>query len=254
MTEDWRDRCVGGARIEENLRRAVERGALIAHDDGTWSLAEPPGTSSYLLVKSPRDLGCGFSLRFLFNHAYAKAAAPYGCRACYKVKIVPTSLRGLVALRDLLERLDYQSKCGVDFYNPYSQEFYAGYLYCDGLEGARAVYRAMRPLIDADSRLGPGTGMTIKRGCSEFEAACGPADRYEFPEEMAAIETALRPRFRKTAKPPADYRIRRAQAMVLWIEFAFSIKDDTYLDFTGGRRLHPRTVAFPLEDAAVTPA
>jgi hypothetical protein len=252
MTADWQDRHFGGRPLRENLRLAIERGDVVAHDDGTLSLARQPGGSAYLGVKSPKDLGCAFSFRFLFDHAYAGAAVPYGCRACYKVKIVPRSLRELVALRDLLEAVDYQSKCGVDFYNPHSQEFYAGYLYLDGLDEARAVYWTMRRLIDAAPRLGPDIGMTIKRGCSEFEAACGPSDQYEFPEVLAEIESALRARFTHRPSPRADYRIRRAEAMVGWIQFAFNIKDETYLDFTGGKRLHPRMVAFSPEEVSPT--
>jgi len=252
MAMDGLEERFSSATIREKFRRAGEQGAIIEDGDGNWSLPPPPETR-YLQVKITKDLGCGFSLRFLFRHVYEKATVPYACRACYKVKIVPRSLRELIALRGILESLDYHSKCGVDFYNPHSQDWYAGFLYLDGLDEARAAYRVMRHLVDADPKLGPAVGMTIKRGCTEYEVTCGPADKYEFPEEMAAMEADLRARFKLSVVTPTDYRIRRAKSMVGWIEFAYSIKDDTYLDFTGGKRLYPATVAFSPEDPSGRP-
>ncbi len=245
---DWEDRQFGKGTLQENLRAAVARGDLIDFGDDTWSLAREQRAQHYLQVKAPRYLGCDYLNRFLFEKAFDQAAVPYGCRNCYKVKMAPRTLRELVALRELLEGVDYQSKCGVDFYNPHSQDFYAGFLYLDGLEEARAAHHHLRGLIDADARLERDIPITIKRGCSNYEVACGPADLYEFPEVLADIEAALRPKFkpadRSDTEHAEDYRIRRATAMVGWIDFAYRIKDDTYLDFTEGRPLYPKTVAY----------
>jgi hypothetical protein len=64
---------------------------------------------------------------------------------------------------------------------------------------------------------------------------------------MAEAEAALSALFRRPVRKPANYRMLRAAAMVTWIDFAYRMGDDTYLDFTGGKRLHPRTIAFPPE-------
>lgn len=247
--DEWQQRRYGQQTIGENLRDALARGALTADADGTWRLTDEGGARHYLQVQAPRYLGCDYLNHFLFDKVYARTAVPYGCRHCYKLKIVPRTLRELVALRDILETLAYQSKCGVDFYNPHSQDFYAGFLYLEGLDEARAAYGHLRGLIDADARLGPAVGLRIKRGCTNYEVACGPADRYEFPAELAEIEALLRPRFRSGAATAhgAAYRIRRAEAMIGWIDFAYRIKDDTYLEFTGGRPWYPPAVSFPPE-------
>ena len=247
---DREESLFGGRPWRDNLAAAIERGHVIRAEDGSLTLPASTASHNYLHVKAPADLGCAFTNHFLFKHVYAGTAVPYGCRACFKVKIVPRTLRELVALRGLLERLDYHSKCGVDFNNPHSQDFYAGFLYLHGLDEARAAYRDIRARVDADPKLGAAVGMTIKRGCTNYEVACGPSDKYEFPDEMAVIEAELRPKFRKPVAPPRDYRIRRAESMVVWIEFAFRLKDDTYLEFTGGKPLHPRTVAYPPESPA----
>jgi hypothetical protein len=81
--------------------------------------------------------------------------------------------------------------------------------------------------------------MTIKRGCSEYEAAVGPSDRYAFTPEMAAVEADLKSRFR-------EHKADRHDSLVVaqWIETAYRIGDDSYLDFTGGKRLREKTLTY----------
>jgi hypothetical protein len=178
-------------------------------------------------------------MHVMFRRIYARAAVPYGCRNCYKVKTVFRTLRQLVAGWELGRRIACRSKWGVDLNNPYSQNIYAGYFYTDGLDMARVVYRIVREAFDADAHLGPGIAMSIKRGCSEYEAMVGPSDRYEFPPELAEIEARLRARFRM---PPL--REKGNLPLAHWIDMAFRIGDDTYLDFTGGRPLRAGLVAY----------
>ncbi|CAK0752107.1 hypothetical protein CCP3SC1_2030003 [Gammaproteobacteria bacterium] len=44
---------------------------------------------------------CKFLSDFLFEQVYAKQAVPHGCRNCYKVKVIASTLKGLVAVRDI---------------------------------------------------------------------------------------------------------------------------------------------------------
>ncbi len=234
----------GGRTVEENLARAVATGKLVPHEGG-WSLPAQAMSSPYLPVKWALPLECHFLNDFLFTHAYARSAVPFGCRNCFKVKIVPKTFRGLIALRTLLEAAPYHSKCGVDFHNPHSRDIYAGFLYLDGLAAAREAWQQMRPLVDAEPALGAATAMSIKRGCSNYEAACGPSDKWTFDDGAAEREAALKARFYSPPRPPPNYRVLRAAKMVGWMQIAYSIGDDTYLDFTGGRPLHPSMVAYP---------
>ena len=230
---------IGGAAVGENLRRAIEKGDIIEHADGTLEVARAADHGSWMFVRHGPPLGCGFLMRFAFRHAYAEGAVPYGCRACYKVKVVPRTLRELIAAWQIGRRVACHSKWGVDLNNPYSQNVYAGYFYASGLDEARAVYKVAREAIDADPKLGPDVGMTIKRGCSEYEAALGPSDQYEFSPELAEVEPYLRSRFHGT--PSAD---NAGAPMAYWIDIAFRIGDDTYLDCTGGKRLRPKTLTY----------
>lgn len=231
---------IGETTVAENIRRAVEAGELIEDADGGLRSAVPrPANKNWARVNKGLNLECDFLMHFLFLRAYAKSAVPLGCSACYKVKVVPRTLRELVAAWGIAKRIECRSKWGVDLENPYSQNVYAGYFYVAGLEMARATYRVVRAALDEHPGLGPGISMSIKRGCSEYEAVLGPSDRYEFAPELAELEDYLRSRFRSNKSselPPVP--------MAHWIDTAFRIGDETYLDFTNGNRLRPKTVAY----------
>lgn len=234
----------GGRTARENLDRAVAGGKLTARDDGRF-VVPVSARNWYLPVKHALNLDCHFLNNFVFAHAYDRKAVPAGCRACFKVKVAPADFRGLIALRGILEDLPYHSKCGVDLFNPHSRDFYAGYFYFVGLAGARQAWGVIRERVDAHPQLGPGTAMSIKRGCSNYEAHCGPSDAWTFAEGLEEIEAGLRPSFEPPAVAPLNYSLLRATKMAEWLQVAFNLRDDTYLDFTRGKPLHPPTRSYP---------
>jgi len=232
---------IGGATVAENLQRAIDRGDLIADPDGRLRL--PPGRdngANWAWVDHGQPLFCTFLMKFLFRQAYASGAVPQGCSACYKVKVLPRTVRELVAAWGVAKGIECRSKWGIDLHNSYSQNIYAGYFYTSGLEAARAVYRVAREAFAGEPKIGPDIALSIKRGCSEYEAALGPSDRFEFAPELAALEAYLRSRYR------AERQSERLPPMPLahWIDIAFRTGDDTYMDFTGGRRLRPPSVSY----------
>jgi hypothetical protein len=230
----------GATSVAGNLQCAIEAGRLIEDADGTLALAgDPKQNVNWMYVANGPALGCGFLMDFMFHHAYAEAAVPDGCSACYKVKVVPRTLRELVAAWQIARRIKCRSKWGTDLNNPYSQNIYAGYFYISGLDAARALFKLAREAFDAEPKIAPDIQMTIKRGCSEYEAKLGPSDRYRFTPEMAALETHLKSRFR-------ERKAEHFPSMVAahWIETAFRIGDDTYLDFTDDKRLRRKTLAY----------
>ena len=231
----------GGRTVQENLSAAIDAGKLVEGADGRLSLPRGPGRSRWIFVPNRPYLPCGFLTKVVFEAAYAESAVPHGCSACYKIKVKASTLRELVAAWQIAKSIDCLSKWGVDLENPHSQDVYAGYFYPGDLDAARVLYKLVREAIDADPKLGPGIRMTIKRGCSQFEAAVGPSDSYTFAPEMAEIEAHLRSRFK--ASPIAEGTNPQEQ-LSQWIDLAFRMGDDTYLDFTGGKRLRPATMAY----------
>ena len=237
-----------GRTVRENLDRAIADGKLSEQPDGTLIPTAREDSPRQLPVRKSRHLACQFLNNVMFKIVYDQSAVPFGCRTCFKVKAAPSTFRGLIALRGILEEVPYHSKCGVDLFNPHSRDVYAGYTYLDGLGEARAAWRDLRARMDAHPDLGPDARLVIKRGCSNYEAACGPSDRWTFRDGLAQLEEALQARFREPPREPFDYRRARMTSMVHWIQTAYNLKDDTYLDFTGGKPLHPATVSYPPED------
>lgn len=231
---------IGEKSVAENIQRAIGSEKLVESADGTLQVAgKRQSNTHWVRVKNGPPLGCHFLMEFLFKNVYAQAAVPHGCSACYKVKVVPRTLRELVAAWDIAKRIACLSKWGLDLDNPYSQNIYAGYFYVSGLDAARALFKLVRETLDADPKLGPGVAVTIKRGCSEYEIALGPSDRYEFTPEMAELETYLKSRFKEQKRPDEGHVV-----LASWIDAAYRIGDDTYLDFTRGRRRRAKTLTY----------
>lgn len=237
------DETVGGRAVRDHLAAAVAAGRLIAHGDGTWELPAMPATAPgpWLPSGPSGPFPCRPLFRFLFQIAYGRARVPWGCRNCYKVKLRPRRFRELMAAKEVLGGLPHPGKCGVELGMHQSSGVYAGFLYFDGLDAARAGYHQLRARVDAHPRLGPEVPLLIKRGCTEYEMACGPSDGYRFAPGQEATERELVQRLRPEPGPP---RFSAALTVMGWAQTAFRIGDETYLDFTGGRRLYPSVVTY----------
>lgn len=235
----------GGRSVGENLRAALAAGELTQQEDGR--LALPQGKAdqngSWLFHTPSREArpSCRFLFNFLFEVVYAKAAIPLGCRDCYKVKACPADFKGLLALRRLSRDIPCNSKCGPELTHYYSQDLYGGFFYCHGLDHARAIHRQLRLTLDRDPALGPGVAMRIKRGCTPYEIHCGPSDRWTFDPAQEELEARLLERF---VLPRRDKPNQEYVTLMRWVEAAHSIGDESYLEFTKGRRLYPATVSY----------
>jgi hypothetical protein len=217
--------------VGQNLRQAVASGRLIENPDGTLQL---PGDRSLDLdfIRVGDNPNCRFLKKFLFRQAYAEAVVPAGCQACFKIKVAPKTLRELVAAWRVAQ--------GIDLDNPLSQDIYAGYFYLTSLTEARALYKVLREAFAAEPKLGPDVRTFIKRGCSVYEATVGPSDQWQCTPEMVQIEARLKARFR--TKPRRT--VPNSAVLARWIDLAFRIGDDSYLDFTDGKRLRPKTLTY----------
>ena len=232
------------ATVADNLERAIASGAVIALADGRLSLPmRGKGVSPWLGEGQGFPQHCIFLSDLMFACAYGGKAVPHGCRNCYKVKLAPHTLRQLMAARELAKTIPCRSKWGTTLGHDYSTHLYAGFFYVEGLEQARDLFAGIRRAVDAHPVLGMEMPMTIKRGCTHYEMACGPSDRYTFAPELAEIEAQLFARFRPT---PARRRQAMDSAATLhgWIIAAYKMGDETYRDFTGGQVLFPKTIEY----------
>lgn len=232
---------IGDRTIGENLQRAIAAEIVRERDDGSLEFAPTASSDLFMKIYNAPAPDCGFLNRFMFRTVYQEAAVPAGCEHCYKVKVLPRTLRQLVAAYEVALNVNCVSKWGVDFFNRYSQSLYAGYFYVNGIEDARALFPLVRALIDEHGKLGAEVPVLIKRGCSNYEAVLGPSDTYEFRPELRHIEAYIKSRFRTKGQKP------NALAPLLygkWVPFAFQSGDDTYLDFTDGRPLYRKSLSY----------
>ncbi len=236
---------IGGRTVAENLQDAVDSGTLLQNEDGTFSipLSDAAISPSISVHKGPY-LGCLFLNAFLFKVAYAESCVPFGCKECYKVRVIPKTLRQLMALKSIQEKVECRSKSGVEVDRPMTQNFYSCFFYCIGLDRARKIYKIVREAVNNDPKLGSEIPVCIKRGCTHFEIKCGPSDKYEFRPELPELEKYLDSRFKSTQKISGDEMQKNLSTFNLWIQTSYRIGDDTYLDFTGGKRLYPKSVVY----------
>jgi hypothetical protein len=248
---------VGGKTIGANLERAIASGDVVRHADGKLELLRPYGQppavtrlDGYIWRKGDFSQPCVFLNKFMFRHVYGEAAVPFGCRDCYKVKVVSNSLRQLVAVKDLAHSVPASSKSGMEVNNSGNQHLYGSYFYFLGLDRARAAYEVLRAKIDKHSKLGAGIKMLIKRGCTNYERKCGPSDQYKFDPRQEEIERYLSSRFVADVRMGAKRTVRNKIQFLQWVRTAYRIGDDTYKDFTDGNDLHPSVVTYPPEQQA----
>jgi hypothetical protein len=151
----------------------------------------------------------------------------------------------MIASKDISNSFSCRAKNGSEVDHPENSTVYATYYYLLGLDKARAVYAKVRELIDRHPHLGPAVKVRIKRGCTNYERACGPSDKYTFDPQQAEIETYFRARFRGWPKPTVPKEIRDGITLLGLIRTAYRIGDQTYKDFTGGKELLPPTIDYP---------
>ena len=224
---------VGGHSADENLRRAIAAGAVVLQKNGKLRMASPLPTpdDDATLVRYVQLMGhpgelvqpCHFLNDFLFDHVYAQAAVPFGCRDCYKVKITPRTPGQLLALAPLVRATGQTAKSGIETDTGNLESRFSTLFYSRGLARARALYRELRGRMDAHPRLGPSVEMTIKRGCSNYEARLGRSDAYTFDPRLEAVEALLFAAFRRKRTSAGDRLKARARMLgqLLWAAGAY---------------------------------
>jgi hypothetical protein len=233
---------MGDKTIAAHLDSAIASGGVVRRPDGKFELVTNKRDPYIKYGKFAPH--CRFLFRFMFFHIYGKKAVPIGCRDCYKIKVTPDTLRQLIAVKDIAEHFPAPSKSGSEVDKGNNQSIYASYFYFLGLDKARSVYRTLRNAIDLHPKLGPDVKMVIKRGCTEYEHACGPSNRYTFDSRLADIEEYFWARFVREKPDGRPKKYRDAMVLLDWVRTAYRIGDDTYKDVTGGKDLFPSTVSY----------
>ena len=168
---------------------------------------------------------------------------PSQCQQCWKVVVRPRTLISLFSLLEIQVSLSRPSKCGIEV-RPYVHGNYGGYFYNHSLEEGLECYKAVREIVSENKNLGPETPVVLKRSCTEYEMKCEPSDSWKITPRQIRIETLINKWYVRdtTLRKQPEHAISHVHRK--WIEFAYSIGDGTYLNFTDGKPLYKPLVMY----------
>ena len=92
---DILDITFAGRTVRDSIAVAVAAGDLVPVDSIGWVLPSSSAPSSSVIERKDARRDCRFYMDVLFRHVYGGKQVPAGCSSCYKVKVVPSTLRQL---------------------------------------------------------------------------------------------------------------------------------------------------------------
>ena len=193
-------------------------------------------------VKHAHGLDCHLWHQVLFEIIFTRMGqqkwVPGMCHECWKVVVRPPTLRGLLALLNVQEKLGHPSKCGIETRETV-HGLYGGYFYNRSLQEGMDCYRMVRKAVDEDPVLGKDVRVILKRACTEFEMRCGPSDKWEMTPQQAHVEAVVNSVFVHdiVARKQPDWAISRVHTR--WIQWAYAMGDPTVFEYTDGKPLYP---------------
>ena len=132
------------------------------------------------------------------------------------------------------------SKCGIEE-RPIVHGLYGGYFYNDSLEEGLECYEKVCDAVDMP--------ISLKRGCTEFELACGNSRTWEVTDSQLGFEDMVD---RCVVKYPEDHARQSFHAIQgvhrSWIEWAYAHGDKTYLEYTDGWPLYTPPATYHSEE------
>jgi hypothetical protein len=97
---------------------------------------------------------------------------PEHCFGCYKVTLEPRTVMELFKLLLVFDKLELPNnntrKCIVEI-RPEISGTYKGFIYCNSLDEGKEILNIVQPIVDGT--ISEGIPISVKRGCSEFQAA-----------------------------------------------------------------------------------
>jgi len=162
---------------------------------------------------------------------------PLICHECYKVVVEPRTVKELFELHELQKKLMIPSKCGIEE-RAYVPRLYGGYFYTKGLKSGRECYELVRKRVS--ERIAIAIPVSLKKGCTEFEAQFGPSDKWQILKDQDKLEAEFDKRyFEENSDSIEQDTDLVSHIKIKWCQFAATAKppDLTYKEFTGGKSL-----------------
>jgi hypothetical protein len=176
-----------------------------------------------------------------FEHIAEHKMVHSHCHECYKVCITPRIVSELISLEQWQSTLDVPCKCGIEL-REWVPKLYGGYFYCRGVEEGRERYREVKRFAYENAKergLQPESSMPVilKKGCSEFERACGPSDKWEISDEQEEFEQWMAEKiiydpFGDSPQP----EVIKESVRLAWLKWAHMHGDMSYVQYTPNKK------------------
>lgn len=229
------------------LKKAIDQRLVHIRDDCRFEL-NTTGMSHktpWAYIKTDPRMRC-----YIWHNIYFNCCGfiPSYCQSCWKIVIRPANIHEAFKLYDIMADLDLNSKVGWEGRKTVFGNFGA-YFYSRSLEEAKKKYETVIPAIrDIQLLKHPKTGLDIepliKRGCTEFEQACGPSDKWVMSSQDNAKEILLDSVFVQDTVLHNQREWLTSSVFRLWIHNAYAAGDNTVLTYTDGEMLFPPYVTY----------
>jgi len=208
----------------EKVKDLFAESILVIIDGKITPNITPLWTSDWLFLPDDKDnRKCNFYIDIVFQkHGFIHSR----CHECWKVVAKPKTLKELFIVRDVQWELGFKGKCGVDKRN-YTFGAYGAYWYNDSLEeGFERLAIVREALKDTD------IPVTLKRGCTEFEAQYPASSQWQITDEQKEIEAELEEIYNFPVSLFAMTEYVKLQVMRRWVEYAHTIGDPTCFEYS----------------------
>jgi hypothetical protein len=219
---------------------AFRHNKFVMLEERTWEI----WFGEWVFVRKPTGRDCILWHIVMFDHF---GIMPTPCLGCWKVVARPKTVVDLVRAWEVMEKLNFPSKCGIET-RPYVPYNYGCYFYCDneeqGHDRARTVLDEFQS-AGVEFHPGAGSGVTLKRYCTEFEMKFGPSNRFNQPEEHDQYTRLVGNHCEaldwsgQTGSPLTLIHVMRK-----WIEFAMDRGDHSYKRYNHGEHVFAPPITY----------
>lgn len=250
------DNLVNGDILTDTGNKLLSAGYIIRAKDKKITPVFHSVSSDvpWVYVRPNNTRECNFWHQIVFE---TYGLFPTGCLNCWKVVVRPRTVKELFMLHEYQNNVyDNFCKCGIEV-RKYVFGNYGGYFYNDSLEQGMDCYRRVRE--DITKFISPNIPVILKRACTEYEMKYGDSRKWEelitdamFQRiemlkanidlnEIENNESQMNKEGISYSQPP----FVKVAVMRLWLEHAYSLGDETALEFNeGGKHFYTPVITY----------
>jgi len=174
---------------------------------------------------------------------------------------MPRDIEELFASYILVQELGRPGKCGTEIDRPNTNRLYGAYFYNNSLDEGLKCYEIVKKAVERDKvyetsiwdcpikvKFGEGydslPNIILKRGCTEFEQACGPSDQWAYDDAQVEEERILIDAFCQDIVHLKQHDTQLARVFYRWLHQAFRVGDTKYKMFTNGNDFYMPPVTY----------